>query len=145
MKLGLTRTNLSTMLIAMPVAILALVALAIVHNARPEGWLAVFVSVYVACALVLCGGMFVGAAVVWKAQRDTPSRRVFALATTAERVVWIGGSVVAFLIAVVLLVFAIRGDSWASAFQPVTICALAVPSIAMISAGRRVLTDSVGD
>jgi hypothetical protein len=106
---------------------------------------AVYLPVLAAALLIVVVGMFAGAVVLWSVARESPSRSAFALATPPERAVLLGASVVAFVVAATFLYFAFTTSArWVSAFEPLIVCALAIPTLAQVWIARRLLCDRAG-
>ena len=130
-----TKPTLRFMLVAMPVAMCILGAISVDRYARQIAPSTLYLSLYILCTLVLVIGLFLGVGVVWQASRTTAERGLFSIATPLERAVWIGGAVFGLFIAIVFLCFS--GSRWTQAFEPMMFCALTLPAIAQVSAGRR--------
>jgi len=133
---ALTKRNLTVLMIAMLVALPLLTAVCIARYAGVQaGFELPFLLVGL---LVLLAGMFAGAGVVWSSSRGPKDQTAFARATLPEKTVWLGGAVVALIYASVNVYFAFyTSASWPSAFEPLMIFALIIPSLAQISVGRR--------
>jgi hypothetical protein len=130
-----TKPILRFMLIGMPVAMCLLAVISVDSFTMQRIPFAPYITIEVACFVLLTVGMFVGALALMLSARTTIPRGLFGIATRVERAVWIGGAVLALVVSSSFLYF--NGSDWARAFEPMMICAIALPSVALISAARR--------
>lgn len=134
----LTARNLTILMVAMPVAMVALAAVCVGRYLGES--LGFELPATIASLFIVVGGMWTGAGIVWSSSHGTKDETAFALATPAEKTVWLGGAVVALAVVGVALYYDFVAHArWVSAFEPLMMCALTIPALAQISVGRRLI------